>query len=177
MGKDPVCNQEVDERSPYVSTYEDKIYYFNSPECKADFDKNPGRYAAASDIRGSAEWAGPGIQEKAGRTPSRARSKIQSIISDRKNKAVESIGVVSDAFRTVSQRLRDQNQETIARYADTAAANVDRFSGYLRQHDADYIINEAENFIRRRPVLVVGGAFAAGFLMARFLKSSKSLPA
>lgn len=177
MGKDPVCNQEVDERSPYASVYQDKTYYFNSPECKADFDKNPGRYAAVSDIRGGAEWAGSGIQEKAGRTASRARSKIQSIISDRKSKAAESIAVVSDAFRTASQRLRDQNQEAMARYTDKAAANVDRFSGYLQQHDAEHIISEAEGFIRRRPVLVIVSAFAAGFLAARFLKSSKSVPA
>lgn len=176
MGKDPVCNQEVDERSPYTSTYQDKTYYFNSPECKADFDKDPGRFAAA-DISSTAEWAGSRIHEKGGRMASRARARMQSVLSDRKNKAAESMGAVSDAFRTVSQRLRDQNQEAMARYADKAAANVDRFSGYLQQHDAEHIINEAEDFVRRRPVLVIGSAFAAGFLVARFLKSSKSVPA
>ncbi len=177
MGRDPVCNQEVDERSPYSSTYQNKTYYFNTPECKADFDKNPGRFAVGSDIGSAAEWSGSRIQEQGGRITSRARTKLNSVIANKKGKAAESIGAVSSAFRTVSQHLRDQNQETIAGYAEKAAANVDRFSGYLQQHDAEDIINEAEDFVRRRPVLVIGSVIAAGFLMARFLRSSKSVSA
>jgi ElaB/YqjD/DUF883 family membrane-anchored ribosome-binding protein len=95
----------------------------------------------------------------------------------RKGKAAERIGSVSNAFRSVSQQLRDQNQDSIAQYADKAAENVDRISGYLRQHDAQQIMNEAENFVRRRPGWMIGGAVAAGFLMARFLKSSRSVSA
>jgi YHS domain-containing protein/ElaB/YqjD/DUF883 family membrane-anchored ribosome-binding protein len=177
MGRDPVCNQEVDERSPYSSTYQNKTYYFNTPECKADFDKNPDRFAVGSEAGSAAEWAGAGIQGQGRRMSSRARAKLKSVISDRKGKAAESIGAVSSAFRTASQHLRDQHQEAMAGYAEKAAANVDRFSGYLQQHDAEDIINQAENFVRRRPVLVVGGAIAAGFLLARFLKSSKSVSA
>jgi YHS domain-containing protein len=163
-----VCNQEVNESSSWSSTYQDKIYYFNSPECKADFDRDPGRFAAGVGSR---------IREKGARTASRARSRIESMISDRKGKYAESIGTVSNAFRTASQKLREQQQDAMAQYADKAAESVDRFSGYLRQHDAKAIIEEAEEFMRRRPVLVMGSAIAAGILVARFLKSSKSVSA
>lgn len=166
MDRDPVCNQEVDASSSWSSAYQDKIYYFNSAECKADFDRDPGRFAAGVET---------GFGEKGVRTASRARSRIESMISERKGRYAESIGTVSNAFRTASQKLREQNQETIARYADKAAESVDRLSGYLQQHDAKSIIEEAEDFVRRRPALVTGTAVAAGILVARFLKSSKSV--
>lgn len=169
MGKDPVCHHEVDESSAWSSTYQDRTYYFNSADCKADFDRDPGRYAAGA--------AGSRFQAEAARASSRARTKVESMISERKGQAAERIGAVSNAFRSVSQQLRDQNQAAIAQYADRAAENVDRLSGYLQQHEAEEIISEAENFVRKRPALVIGGALAAGFLVARFLKSSRSVSA
>jgi YHS domain-containing protein/ElaB/YqjD/DUF883 family membrane-anchored ribosome-binding protein len=173
MGKDPVCHEEVNEQSAWSSTYQDRTYYFNSAECKADFDRDPGRYAAYT----AAGEMGSRFQAEAGRATSRARSKVQSMISEQKGKAAERISSVSNAFRSVSQQLRDQDQAAIAQYADRAANSVDRFSGYLREHDAEEIINEAEHYVRQRPAWMIGGAFAAGFLMARFLKSSKTVSA
>jgi len=175
MGKDPVCSGEVDERSPWSSTYQGKTYYFNSAECKADFDRDPAHFAAVA-FADTAEESSR-TREKGGQVASRARTKLRSMIGDGKGKAAERISSVSGAFRTVSQHLREQNQESMARYADKAAVNVEQLSGYLQQHDADQIISEAEDFVRRRPVLMAGGAFAAGFFMARFLKSSKSASA
>jgi YHS domain-containing protein/ElaB/YqjD/DUF883 family membrane-anchored ribosome-binding protein len=175
MGKDPVCHEEVDERSAWTSSYQDRTYYFNSAECKADFDRDPGRYAAG--YTGAAGDTGTRFQAEAGRTTSRARSKVQSMISEQKGKAAERIGSVSSAFRSVSQQLRDQDQAAIAQYADRAASSVDRFSGYLKEHDAEEIIHQAEQYVRQRPALVIGGALAAGFLVARFLKSSRTVSA
>jgi YHS domain-containing protein/ElaB/YqjD/DUF883 family membrane-anchored ribosome-binding protein len=175
MGKDPVCREEVDERSGWSSVYQDKIYYFNSAECKADFDSNPGMYVSAETI-GTGSGAGTEYQAETGRLSSRARTKIESMISERKSTAADRIGSVSNAFRSVSQQLREQKQDTIAQYADRAAENVDRISGYLQQRNADEIISDTEDFLRRRPGWMIGGALAAGFLMARFLKSSRPVP-
>lgn len=154
MGRDPVCNVDVDERSAWSSTYLGKTYYFNSAECKADFDRDPGQYALPA--------------------ASRVRAKVRSMVLEQKEKAAGRIGTLANALETASQRLREQNQEGLAKYADRAAARVNDFSGYLQQRDADQIINEAEDYVRRYPALVIGSAFAAGFFAARFLKSSKS---
>lgn len=46
MAKDPICGMTVDEKTAkFKSTYEGKTYYFCSNACKAEFDKNPKRYA------------------------------------------------------------------------------------------------------------------------------------
>jgi YHS domain-containing protein len=45
MAIDPVCGMEVDETNPpATSEYQGKTYYFCSPGCKADFDKDPQQY-------------------------------------------------------------------------------------------------------------------------------------
>ena len=45
MAKDPICGMNVDEKSAkFKSIYKDKTYYFCSPGCKEDFDKNTSKY-------------------------------------------------------------------------------------------------------------------------------------
>jgi RND family efflux transporter MFP subunit len=48
LSKDPVCGGDVSitkaEKAGRKSTYQGKVYYFTSDECKEQFDKNPARY-------------------------------------------------------------------------------------------------------------------------------------
>ena len=45
MAIDPVCKMQVDEKtSTITSTYKGKTYYFCSPYCKQEFDKNPEKF-------------------------------------------------------------------------------------------------------------------------------------
>ncbi len=53
MEKDPVCGMEVDPKTAVAkSTYQGKTYYFCSPGCKRDFDKEPQKYLNASHAPG-----------------------------------------------------------------------------------------------------------------------------
>ena len=46
MEKDPVCGMTVDpKRAAGSSSYQGKTYYFCSPGCKSNFDKNPAKFA------------------------------------------------------------------------------------------------------------------------------------
>ncbi len=45
MVKDPVCGMDVDEKSAkHKSEYKGKTYYFCSPACRKDFEKDPETY-------------------------------------------------------------------------------------------------------------------------------------
>ena len=47
MVKDPVCGMDVDPKSAAAtSEYQGTTYYFCSPGCKRDFDREPERYLA-----------------------------------------------------------------------------------------------------------------------------------
>jgi YHS domain-containing protein len=53
MAKDPVCAMDVDEKTAAgKSEYQGQTYYFCSKGCKADFDKEPERYAGKAQAQG-----------------------------------------------------------------------------------------------------------------------------
>ena len=55
MAKDVVCDMQVDEQEArkkgLTSEYQGQTYYFCSPGCKRDFEKEPQRYAAKQTTR------------------------------------------------------------------------------------------------------------------------------
>ncbi len=49
MVKDPVCGMEIDPKTAAgKSEYQGQTYYFCSPGCKRDFDKDPAKYIGKS---------------------------------------------------------------------------------------------------------------------------------
>jgi hypothetical protein len=63
--------------------------------------------------------------------------------------------------------------ELAGRYAGKAAEGLERLSDDLRGADFDQLVARTENYARRNPAVFLGGAVAAGFLFARFIKSSR----
>jgi hypothetical protein len=53
-----------------------------------------------------------------------------------------------------------------------AADRVDRASDYLRRHELKDLLRDLEGLGRRRPAAFLAGGLAAGFVLARFFKSS-----
>ena len=111
-------------------------------------------------------------QQKAGQLADRGRQQIKSQLATQKDQAAEQLSPIKTALQETGQQLRNQGQESTAQYADKAADQVERFSGYLRESDVDEIMDEVRNFARSRPALFLGGAAALGFFGTRFLKSS-----
>jgi hypothetical protein len=111
-------------------------------------------------------------QHKAGQLADQAKQQATSQLASQKQRATDSLGGVAQALRQTGQQLRQQDQGMIARYADQAAGQIERFSGFLRGKDMNQLIDETEQFARREPTLFLGGAFVLGVLGARFLKSS-----
>lgn len=47
MAIDPICKMTVDEkRARFTATHGGKTFYFCSPGCQREFQKNPARWAA-----------------------------------------------------------------------------------------------------------------------------------
>jgi len=111
-------------------------------------------------------------RQKAGEVVDQARQQVKSKLGDQKDRATEGLGQVAQALRETGQQLRGHQQESIGQYAEMAADQVERFSGYLRGQDINQLLGEVESLARRQPALFVGGAFMLGFFLSRFLKSS-----
>jgi hypothetical protein len=111
-------------------------------------------------------------QQKAGQLVAQAQQRTTSRLATQKEQAAGRVETVAQALRQTGQQLRDQDQGAFAWYADRAAEQMERLSGYLHDRDVSEIIGEVEGFARRQPALFVGAAFGLGLLGARFLKSS-----
>ncbi len=115
-------------------------------------------------------------QQKAGQLAGKAKQKTKSQVAAQKQRASDKLGHMAKALRQTGDNLRNEQQGKMAEYADSAAEQVERFSGYLTNRSPEELMHETERFARRDPALFLGGAFALGILGARFLKSSSPSP-
>lgn len=111
-------------------------------------------------------------QQKTGQVVDQARNVVTTRLSSQKDRTAEGLGSVAQALRQTSQQLREQDQAGVTDYVDSAANQIERFSGYLQGKDVGEVVDDVEQFARRQPALFLGGAFVLGLLGARFLKSS-----
>lgn len=116
------------------------------------------------------------VRQRAQRTVERvtadARHQATETVTVQKRAAADYISGLASALRDTAEQLQEQGQDGLARYTDYCADDVDRMAAWLRDSDTDTLIRQAQAFARRRPAVFLGGTVAAGFLLARFLKSS-----
>ena len=93
-----------------------------------------------------------------------------------KESAASDLSSVVNAVRRFGESLAGEANGPIARYAaqygDKAANNLERLTGYIREQDPKQLLDDVQNFGRRRPAWLLGGAFILGFAGARLIKSS-----
>jgi len=124
-------------------------------------------------VKQSASEVTDQTKQAASQVTDQAKQAAQSQLSVRKDQTANRLNTVSSAVRDMSDKLRQNNQtSSYAQFADQAANQIQRFSGYLRSHDVREIVDEAEDWMRRDPMIALGGAFVLGLVAARFLKSS-----
>jgi hypothetical protein len=114
----------------------------------------------------------PGNQGTSGGMMDRARTRAKEQLDNQKNRATDGLENVANIVRQSTQPLRNQHHDTIAVYVERAAEQLERLSSSLRERDVTELMRDAERFARKQPGLFLGATFAAGFMAARFLKSS-----
>jgi hypothetical protein len=132
-----------------------------------------GNPNALKDILAQARQStGQAASEAAGQMQEQATSRLDK----GKANVVEGLGSVVEQIRQMGENLRKTDEGGVVQYAaqygDAAADQLERFSGYLNEHDVNELVVEVEDFARRNATYFVGGAFLLGILGARFLKSS-----
>jgi hypothetical protein len=97
-------------------------------------------------------------------------------VDRQKETAANELLQVVNAVRQLGQTLSGEANGPIARYAaeysDKAANSLERLTNYIREQDPKRLLNDVQNFGRRQPALLLGGAFFLGFAGARLVKSS-----
>jgi hypothetical protein len=128
----------------------------------------------AQEATDAARQAGERIQENGAEAVDELRRKGAEAASQQKEWAADELSHFSQAVRTAADRLHSEQDHRLADYAGMAADRLDDASEYLRTSDWRRLVDDAEEFGRRRPEMFLGGMFLAGLGIARFLKASRS---
>jgi hypothetical protein len=111
-------------------------------------------------------------REETARVASQARSQATELASRATEQTVRRLGSLATALRQAGQQLETDDAAGFGRYAGMAADQVEKVSGYLDGKDLGQLVRDTQTFARRHPDLFLGGAFVAGVMLARFIKSS-----
>lgn len=130
--------------------------------------------SAATQVSDTAGQVKDQVQDVAGQVVDQAKEQTVAHLSGQKERAVGGLDNVAHALRQTGEHLRERDQGPVSQYIEGAAGQVERFTNYLRARDVDDLIDDSERFARQQPALFLGGAFFAGLLASRFLKSSRA---
>jgi ElaB/YqjD/DUF883 family membrane-anchored ribosome-binding protein len=119
-------------------------------------------------VQEAKEQAREKLQDAGGQAKGRAREQVDQ----RSTEAGDRVSSAAADARSVGEELRRQGKERPAELADQVADRAERFGGYLKDADANRILNDVEDFGRRQPWAVVAAGVAVGFVASRFLKAS-----
>ena len=129
-----------------------------------------GSSTAGQDSRGTTS---SGRQPQTDGIVNRVKESATAQLTNQKDRGTDALGSVAQAVRSSTQRLRDEQHDTIAGYVDKAADQIDSWSRRLKEKDIDELLTDVQRLARRQPAVFIGSAFAIGLLGARFLKSSR----
>ena len=117
----------------------------------------------ASDLAGSAVEHGRQLLET-------AKDQAAGYADERKSGAAQSIADLASSLRGSGGTFEDR--PGIQAFVGSAADGLDQLANGLRERSFAEIYADVEAFARRQPVTVAAGAALAGFVLARFIKST-----
>jgi hypothetical protein len=126
----------------------------------------------AESFRGQVDDLAAQARKETVRLAEDAREQGWALVRRRQDRLAARLGSVASALRDAGRRLDREVVDGLGEFVGRAAQQVDRASGYLRESEVSDMVRDAEDLARRHPAVFLGGTFATGFLLARFLKSS-----
>ncbi|WP_254054386.1 hypothetical protein [Sphingorhabdus sp. EL138] len=101
----------------------------------------------------------------------RAINKARSTANDGKAKAGEAIGTLSEMIENSAKTIDENVGEKYGDYARSAADSVSSFAEKVNAKDVDEMVEDAREFVRKKPAVAIGAAAVVGLLVARLIKS------
>ena len=127
---------------------------------------------SGESARQEARHLGEQAREQARHLQQQASERGTQMLEERKGWVTGEVDAVAYALHRSADELSADGSGA-AQYAHWAADALDRVSQHLHQKDVKSLLRETQDFARREPGIVIGGALAVGFALTRFLKSSE----
>ena len=134
----------------------------------------PQTDAAKTQAQEKAQEVAGQAKEQAQQAAGQAKFQMRNQVDQRSTQAGEQVSQQASDIRTVAEQLREQGKDGPAKVADQAADRIERVGSYLKNSDGDRILGDVEDFARQRPMAIMFGGMALGFMASRFLKASQT---
>ncbi len=131
---------------------------------------------AAEVMKDEAQRLASEVKGETARMASQAREQATQLVDRTKDQTAQRLGSLASALRQAARQLETDDAAGFGRYAGMAADQVDKVADYVGGRDLRELVRDTETFARRHPDLFLGGAFVAGVMLARFVKSSRPQP-
>jgi len=131
-----------------------------------------GTTQTRQNLKESTAGMAQSARQYAGDMAVRAKEKGRTMFDQQKESALGQVSSVAGAIRSTARNLEGEGQGQTAHYIQLIADQLESLSGRLRDKDLDTLVRDAQNIARRSPGTFLVGSVVAGFLLARFLKSS-----
>lgn len=99
-----------------------------------------------------------------------AKQQATSFVDRHKDDAAQTVSDLASSLRESGKGFKER--PNIQAFVHTAADGLEQLATGLRDRSFAELYGEAEGYARRSPLIVGAAALAAGFVLARFIKSS-----
>lgn len=136
-------------------------------------ESNVGTPPPAGDTQGASPGGtNPKASPASQNLIERAQTQASAKVNEARSEAAQTLSTLASTLHQSGSQLKSEQQNLAGDYLERAADGIERVASYLQNADAGEVVANIEAFARRRPELFIGSAFAAGLIVARFLKSS-----
>lgn len=129
----------------------------------------------AADVQDELASAAESVKGQVGDLGNAVEQRARAIADDKKAAGAEQLSGLARAIDHAANELQGELPQA-AGYVRQAAAKIDTVSTMIRERKIEELVREANDFARTNTVAVFGISLAAGFVLARFLKSGAPSP-
>lgn len=121
--------------------------------------------------QGAFNKAGETARQQASALRDQAADRARSYAADGKERASGALDQFADLLEDAANQIDERLGRTYGGYAHDAAGQVHSLADYVRDSDVDDLVDDAREFVRKSPGVAIGIAAAAGFVLARIVRS------
>jgi ElaB/YqjD/DUF883 family membrane-anchored ribosome-binding protein len=113
------------------------------------------------------------LSDKAGDATSKLQEQASNAGSKMQEQADMGIDKAAGGLEKAAEQMRGrfEDQDGVQAQVGTKVADsLEKTAGYLRDHEADQIWQDVEQFVKDHPLQAAAGAAVAGFVIARVLR-------
>lgn len=128
--------------------------------------------ASAQDLKERARESSRDLLDQAVEKKDELKARAGTVVDDGRHRVADRAGTLARALHGTADNLEQEGDRQLSQWVHQAAEQVDRVVGYLNGHDAGGLVRDMEDLARRNPALFLGGTYAAGMVLGRFLRAS-----